>query len=329
MRLLAGLLAGQSFRTTLVGDESLSQRPMERVAQPLRMMGATVGTSPLRVGGASRLWAIEHVSQVASAQVKSALLLAGLYAEGETRVTEPAQSRNHTELMLEAMGAPVLVDGLTVSIRRTARLRPLDVTVPGDLSAAAFWLVAAGLHRSAQLRLQAVGVNPTRSALLDVLGGIGVPIQLTNERLEGCERVADLEVGSAAELRALTVEGAAAASLIDELPVLAVAACLLPGVSRITGAGELRVKESDRVAAMATGLSAMGADVTELADGWEIKGPRPLEGARVDSRGDHRVAMALAVAGTLADGTTEIEGAESVGISYPGFWDALDRLCST
>ncbi len=329
MRLLAGLLAGQPFASTLVGDGSLARRPMERVAEPLRRMGAAVTTSPLRVGGRAPLRGIEHVSPVASAQVKSALLLAGLYAEGETRVREPSVSRNHTELMLAAMGAPVDADGGSVAVRAPRMLTPLNLSVPGDLSAAAFWLVAAGLHRDASVRLPGVGVNPTRTALLQVLAGIGVPIRRSAERRQGCELVADLEVGSLREARPLVVAGEAAAGLIDELPVLAVAACLLPGVSRITGAGELRVKESDRVAAMADGLSAMGADLRQLADGWEIRGGRRLEGARVDARGDHRVAMALAVAGTLAAGTTEIDGAECVAISYPDFWDTLEELCSS
>jgi 3-phosphoshikimate 1-carboxyvinyltransferase len=200
--------------------------------------------------------------------------------------------------------------------------------VPGDLSAAAFWLVAAGLHGAGRVRLPGVGVNPTRTALLDLLQCAGVEVARLRPRLAGAELVADLEVGTLREGRPFEVGGAQVAELIDELPVLAVAAALLPGTSRITGAGELRVKESDRVAAMAAGLAAMGGDVTELPDGWEIRGPRHLEGARVASQGDHRVAMALAVAGMLADGETAIEDAECVDISYPGFWDQLEALCS-
>jgi 3-phosphoshikimate 1-carboxyvinyltransferase len=207
-------------------------------------------------------------------------------------------------------------------------LRPLDVVVPRDLSAAAFWLVAASLHGAARVRLPGVGVNPTRTALLDLLEAAGVRVARLNPRLAGVEPVADLEVATTTVGRAFEVAGTTAAELIDELPVLAVAAALLPGTSRITGARELRVKESDRVAAMAAGLAAMGGDVTELPDGWEIRGPRHLEGARVASAGDHRVAMALAVAGMLADGETEIEDAECVDISYPGFWDQLEALCT-
>jgi 3-phosphoshikimate 1-carboxyvinyltransferase len=328
MRLLAGLLAGRPFPVTLVGDGSLSRRPMDRVTAPLRLMGANAETEPLRVGGGAPLRGVTYESPVASAQVKSAVLLAGLSAEGATSVVEPAPTRDHTERMLEAMGATVAREDRSVTVNGpVAALRPLDVTVPGDLSAAAFWLVAAGLHADARLRLQGVGVNPTRTALLDLLEAAGVRVARLRPRLAGVEPVADLEVGTASAGRAFEVAGTAAAELIDELPVLAIAAALLPGTSRITGARELRVKESDRVAAMAAGLAAMGGDVTELEDGWEIRGPRHLEGARVTSAGDHRVAMALAVAGLLADGATEIEDAGCVDISYPGFWDQLEALC--
>jgi len=329
MRLLAGLLAGRPFLVTLVGDGSLSRRPMDRVTAPLRLMGANAETEPLRVGGVAPLRGVTYESPVASAQVKSAVLLAGLSAEGATSVVEPAPTRDHTERMLEAMGATVAREDRSVTVNGpVGALRPLDVAVPGDLSAAAFWLVAAGLHADARLRLPGVGVNPTRTALLDLLEAAGVRVARLRPRLAGVEPVADLEVGTASAGRAFEVAGTAAAELIDELPVLAVAAALLPGTSRITGARELRVKESDRVAAMAAGLAAMGGDVTELEDGWEIRGPRHLKGARVASAGDHRVAMALAVAGLLADGETEIEDAGCVDISYPGFWDQLEALCT-
>jgi 3-phosphoshikimate 1-carboxyvinyltransferase len=329
MRLLAGLLAGLPFPVTLVGDGSLSRRPMDRVVAPLRLMGANAETGPLRVGGAAPLRGIRYESPVASAQVKSAVLLAGLSADGETTVVEPVSTRDHTERMLEAMGAAVARQDRHVTVTGPVpALRPVDVAVPRDLSAAAFWLVAAGLHADAHVSLPGVGVNPTRTALLDLLEAVGVRVERLRPRLAGAEPVADLEVGTAAGARAFEVVGAAAAELIDELPVLAVAAALLPGISRITGARELRVKESDRVAAIAAGLAAMGADVTELDDGWEIRGPRHLEGARVASAGDHRVAMALAVAGLLADGETEIEDADCVDISYPGFWDQLEALCT-
>jgi 3-phosphoshikimate 1-carboxyvinyltransferase len=329
MRLLTGLLAAQPFQSTLVGDASLSARPMDRLTQPLRMMGGLAETRPLRVGGGDGLAAIDYASPVASAQVKTALLLAGLYARGTTRVREPAPSRDHSERMLRAMGAAIEYRPGEVSLVGPAeRLRALSLTVPGDLSAAAFWLVAGGFSPRSDVRLPGVGVNPSRAALLDVLKQAGLAVHLSGLRQAGEEPVADLQVAEGdGERRALVVEGAQAALLIDELPVLAVAATFLPDVSRIRGATELRVKESDRIAAMAEGLQRMGGRVSELPDGWEIQGGGGLEGARVSSRGDHRVAMALAVAGLLAGGETEIEGAECVAISYPSFWDHLELLC--
>ena len=330
MRLLAGLLAAQDFETMLVGDESLSQRPMDRVVEPLQRMGARAQSRPLVVGGGGPLLGVEHRLPVASAQVKSALLLAGLYARGETAVVEPVTTRNHTETMLEAMGAPVAIQvaAATVRVRPTEALRPLELTVPGDLSAAVFWLVAGGLHPRAQITLPGVGLNPSRSQILQVLAeSIGIAARESRHRQEGGEPVADLEVGTASEVRPFELRAPWTAWLIDELPALAVAATQLPGRSRIVDAAELRVKESDRIAAMAAGLRAMGARVRELDDGWEIEGPSRLQGAKVSSRGDHRVAMALAVAGLLAAGETVIEGAESASISYPEFWDQLDALC--
>jgi len=327
MRLLAGVLAGRPFASELVGDASLSRRPMGRVVEPLRAMGAAADSGPpLRVGGAVPLRGVDYRMPVASAQVKSAVLLAGIQAEGTTRVTEPAPTRDHTERMLEAMGAPVQRNHAGITVGRATELRPLDIRVPADLSAAAFWLVAGALHPAARVTLRGVGTNPSRSAVLGVLARAGIEVKVRNQRLEGLEPVADLEVGTSRADRPFSIGTAEAALLIDELPVLAVAATLLPGVSRITGAGELRVKESDRIAAMSAGLNAMGADVRELEDGWEIHGPHHLEGARVRSEGDHRVAMALAVAGLLAHGESTIEDADCVAISYPGFWNDLDRL---
>ncbi|HEX7265488.1 MAG TPA: 3-phosphoshikimate 1-carboxyvinyltransferase [Candidatus Dormibacteraeota bacterium] len=327
MRLLAGLLSAQNFSSELRGDESLTERPMDRVVDPLREMGADARWPPLVVGGQVPLHGIEHRPKVPSAQVKSAVLLAGLYAEGPTAVVEPVATRNHSEIMLTAMGADVVVEGLRVEVRAVERLAPLDIEIPGDVSAASFWLVIAGLVAGSRLRLRNVGLNPTRTSFIELLRTCGVQIAATGMRSVGGELVGDLEVGPALELRPVSVNGGVAAEMIDELPILAVAATQLPGVSRITGARELRVKESDRIAAMAEGLAAMGAHITTLDDGWEIKGPRHLEGARVSSHGDHRIAMALAIAGLLADGTTEIVDAESVGISYPGFFDQLEALC--
>jgi 3-phosphoshikimate 1-carboxyvinyltransferase len=326
MRLLAGLLAGQPFESELGGDTSLSRRPMDRVVEPLVRMAARASWPPLRVGGIASLHGIEYATPVASAQVKSAVLLAGLYADGETAVVEAVPTRDHTERMLRAMGANVKTSPGRAAVSRVERLEPLDLDVPGDLSAASFWLVAAGLVPGSHLRMTRVGLNPTRTAFLELLRRAGFAISVAAEGESGGEPVGTIEVGGARELRPITLDGGAAAEMIDELPVLAVAATQLPGTSRISGARELRVKESDRIAAMAESLSAMGADITATDDGWIIRGPRPLEGARVQSYADHRVAMAMAVAGMIADGDTDVEGADCVEISYPGFFDQLAAL---
>jgi 3-phosphoshikimate 1-carboxyvinyltransferase len=327
MRLLAGLLAAQDFVSELHGDESLARRPMDRVVEPLREMGAHAEWPPLRVGGQVPLHGIEYRQPVASAQVKSAVLIAGLFADGTTAVIEPVPTRNHTELMLSSMGANVRVLGTRVAIEKAARLQPLDLEVPGDVSGASFWLVAGGLVPKSGIRIPGTGVNPTRTAFVEVLRSCGFDIGATQERLMAGEPVADLDVRTSRDLRPFRVTGAMAAEMIDELLVLAVAATQLPGETVIAGARELHVKESDRIAAMAEGLTAMGADITAMDDGWTIRGPARLEGARVQSHGDHRVAMALAVAGLLAGGVTEIEGAECVAISYPDFFDQLEALC--
>jgi 3-phosphoshikimate 1-carboxyvinyltransferase len=326
MRLLAGLLAAQEFASELTGDESLSRRPMDRVVKPLREMGARASWPPLNVGGQPKLHGIDYAPPVPSAQVKSAVLLAGLYADGTTTVIEPVRTRDHTEVMLGAMGAKVAVDVMRVTVECTERLQPLHFHVPGDFSAAAFWMVAGGLVGGSDIRLTGVGVNPTRTAFADLLTSVGVRIDRANARFEADEPVADIRVRPSREMRSVRVEHDQAAQMIDELPVLAVAATQIAGTSVISGAAELRVKESDRLYAMEEGLRAMGADITVNEDGWVINGPRHLEGARVDSAGDHRVAMALAVAGLVADGKTEIEGAECVDISYPGFFDDLESL---
>ena len=326
MRLLAGLLAAQAFESELTGDESLSRRPMERVVDPLVLMGAQAGWPPLRVGGRTPLKGVEYDMPIASAQVKSAILLAGLYADGVTEVIEPTSTRDHTERMLKAMGADVQVGERRILVKRPERLEPLDLDVPGDLSAASFWLVAGGLVAGSRLRIVNVGLNPSRTAFLELLRRAGFAIEASAEIETGGEPAGWVEVGTSSDLRAIEVDAEAAAAMIDELPVLAVAATQLPGTSRITGARELRVKESDRIAAMAENLSAMGADITALEDGWEIRGPHHLEGARVKSHGDHRVAMAMAVAGLIADGDTFIEAADCVEISYPGFFEQLEAL---
>ena len=328
MRLLAGLLAAQPFESELAGDESLSRRPMDRVVEPLRRMGARAGWPPLRVGGGDGLRGIEYQAPVASAQVKSSLLLAGMYAETPTEVVEPAATRDHTERMLRAMGADIQTADRRVRVARTDHLTPIDIDVPRDVSAASFWLVAAGLVAGSHVRMPGVGLNPTRTGFVELLRRSGFTVVVSADPDAAGEPVGTIEVGPASDLRPLEIDATTAAAMIDELPVLAVAATQLPGTSTVRGARELRVKESDRIAAMTEALTAMGADITEQDDGWTIRGPRHLEGATVDSRGDHRIAMAMAVAALIADGDTEIEGAESVDISYPGFWDQLDALRS-
>ncbi|MHB8612685.1 MAG: 3-phosphoshikimate 1-carboxyvinyltransferase [Candidatus Dormibacteraceae bacterium] len=329
MRLLAGLLAAQEFESELAGDESLSRRPMDRVVSPLREMGARASWPPLRVGGQARLHGFDHEMAVPSAQVKSAILIAALFTDGTTSVIEPVKTRNHTELMLQAMGADLRIEAPRILVGPARGLQALDLDIPGDISSAAFWLVAAGLMPGSHLRLDGTGVNPTRTAFLDVLRGCGFQVTVSRPRLAGGEPVADLVVQAeqVPNRRPVEIRGGMAAEMIDELPVLAVAATQMPGRSVIAGAGELRVKESNRIAAMEEGLTAMGADITAADDGWVIYGPRRLEGARVSAHGDHRVAMALAVAGLIADGRTEIDGAECVAISYPDFFDHLEYLC--
>jgi 3-phosphoshikimate 1-carboxyvinyltransferase len=327
MRLLAGMLAAQDFVSELTGDESLTRRPMDRVVKPLLEMGAHAEWPPFRVGGRVPLHGIEYEMPVASAQVKSAVLIAGLFAEGTTAVIESVPTRDHTELMLRAMGADITAHSGRIEIRQATMLKPFDIEIPGDLSAASFWLVAAGMVPGSTVVLADVGVNPTRTAFLDLLRHHGFDIHKSRKRVTAGEAVADLEVHAAFSDDPLEVAGDTAAEMIDELPILAVAATQLNGRSHISGAAELRVKESDRIRAMAEGLAAMGANITANDDGWTIEGPTPLQGAQVRSLGDHRVAMALAVAALLAEGETAIGDAECVDISYPGFFEQLDNLC--
>lgn len=331
MRLLSGLLAGRPFVSVLTGDASLRARPMGRVLEPLRAMGAWVagragGRLPPVVLFGGELHGMEHHLSVASAQLKSALVLAGLRAEGETLVQEPAVSRNHTELMLAAMGAPLRVDGTSVHVRRAERpLAPLRLQVPGDLSAAAFWLVAAACHPEAEVTVTGVGLNPTRAGVIEVLRAMGADLTVRNERLVGGEPVGDIIVRSS-RLHGTVLAGALIPRLIDEIPVLALAAAVAEGDTIVRDAAELRVKETDRIAATAAELRRLGARIEPLPDGMVIRGGAVLRGARCHSRGDHRLAMTLAVAGLLADGETTIEDAGAVDVSYPAFWHDLARL---
>ena len=331
LRLLAGLLAAQPFFSILTGDASLRSRPMGRIVEPLRAMGARIqgrfgGTRPPLAIEGGRLRGIRHRLPVASAQVKSALTLAGLYADGDTVLEEPTPSRDHTERMLRVMGAAIVAGegGLRVS-PLTGELTPLSLRVPGDISAAAFWMVAAAAHPDAELRLTGVGVNPSRSGIIDALRAMGALIAIEEERTWGCEPVADIVVHSS-RLRGTVIEGALIPRLVDEVPALAVAACLAEGETIVRDAGELRVKESDRIRATAGELRRLGADIQELPDGMVIRGVGRLRGAACGSHGDHRLAMALAVAGLLAAGETTVRGAEAVAVSYPSFWDDVDRV---
>ncbi len=328
MRLLAGVLAGQPFASTLDGSEQLRRRPMRRITEPLRRMGAQIadtdGHAPLHIRPAA-LRGMAHTLPVASAQVKSGILLAGLFADGPTTVSEPGPARDHTERMLRAMGARVDVDGFRVTLTPGVPLRPLDLTVPGDPSTAAFVLVAALLAAEGDVRVTGVGVNPTRTGLLDILAAMGGPVICERERLEGGEPVADLLVRRAA-LRGTEVGGDLIVRAIDEFPVLMVAATQAAGETVVRDAAELRVKETDRIAVMAAELRKLGAAIEERPDGFRIVGPQRLRGAVVQGHDDHRVAMALAVAGLVADGETVIEDAACAHDSFPGFVETMQAL---
>lgn len=330
-RLLLGVLAGQPFWTFLTGDDSLRRRPMGRVAEPLRLMGATVvgradsSRLPLGVRGGAPLRAIAWETPVASAQLKSAILLAGLYADGPVSVTEPALSRDHSERMLARFGARITRGPRGVSLAPAATgLRGTTVRVPGDISSAAFLLVAGAVIGEARVSIKDVGVNPTRTGLLDVLEAMGARIGRSAEGDEG-EPTAALTIEARA-LRGTTVGGALIPRLIDEVPALAVAAAVATGTTTITGAAELRLKESDRIAALAGELGRLGARLREQPDGLVVEGGHRLRGARVASGGDHRMAMALVVAGLVAEGETVVEDTACVGTSFPGFVETLNAL---
>jgi 3-phosphoshikimate 1-carboxyvinyltransferase len=329
MRLLAGLLAGQSFNTTLTGDESLSRRPMRRIVDPLTSMGANIetaegGTPPLRIRGGSRLLGIDYTMPVASAQVKSCLLLAGLNAQGHTCVTEPAPTRDHTERMLQGFGYPVQRDGATACVEPGHRLMATDLVVPGDISSSAFFLVGASIAPGSRLQINNVGINPTRTGILDILTAMGADIELLNEREVGGEPVADLLVSSA-RLTGIHIDEAHVPLAIDEFPAIFIAAAAAEGETLLTGAEELRVKESDRIAVMAQGLAALGIEVEERSDGMRIRGGQ-LHGGRVDSHGDHRIAMAFAMAGLVSDGAIVVDDCDNVATSFPAF-AALAASC--
>ncbi len=329
MRLLSGVLAGQPFFSVITGDGSLRERPMERVLSPLRQMGASAwsregGRAPIAIDGGN-LRGLSYQMPVASAQVKSALILAGLFATGETILHDAGHSRDHTERMLNAMGAKIVSDGLTHRVSPVEQLVATDVSVPGDMSAAAFWIVAAAAHPDAELVLKAVGVNPTRTGLIDALEAMGAEISVTEQRIKGGEPIADIVVRSS-QLHGIEVDGELALRLVDEVPALAVAAALAEGRTVIRDAADLRVKESDRIAAVARMLTAFGVQVEEQPDGMIIEGRGRLTGAQFDCEGDHRLAMAAAIGGLVADGETTIGRSEAVDVSYPGFWRDLEAV---
>lgn len=333
-RLLSGILAGQTFSSILSGDHSLNSRPMGRIIRPLTEMGADIrslkenGCAPLQIAPGA-LHGIHYESPVSSAQVKSAVLLAGLYAEGETAVTEPALSRDHTERMLSSFGADITSevhkDGTaTASIRPCSELFAQDICVPGDISSAAYFIAAGLLVPDSEILIKNVGVNPTRAGILDVCRQMGADITFVNERNDK-EPTADLLVRTS-KLHGTTIEGALIPTLIDEIPMIAVMAAAAEGTTVIKDAQELKVKETDRIATVTAGLQAMGADITPTGDGMVIRGGRPLHGALVESCLDHRIAMAFSIAGLIADGATSIADSSCVDVSYPTFFETLRAL---
>lgn len=335
MRLTMGALAGRVATAQQTGDASLSGRPMERVAMPLRAIGATVATvdghAPVTIRGARPLIAMHHDLPVASAQVLGAISLAALAADGRTTITTPGPTRDHTERLLSWLGAPVSRDGFTTSIAGPVGFRARDIDVPGDISSAAFWLAAAALHPDAELRIRAVGLNPSRTAILDVLREMGADITVAESDPTGPEPVGDLVVRGGAAIRAIRIEGARVADLIDELPLLAIVMAAADGPSEVRGAGELRHKESDRIALVVAGLRSIGVDADELPDGWVVRprgrsASRPVA-ARIVTHGDHRIAMAFAIAAVtgVADGVT-IDDPACAEVSYPTFWTDLAQV---
>jgi 3-phosphoshikimate 1-carboxyvinyltransferase len=332
MRLLAGILAGQNFKSRLVGDGSLSTRPMARIIEPLRLMGATIeaegehDTAPLRIAGAA-LHGIQYTTPMASAQLKSALLFAGLFAKGKTTVKELVPTRNHTELMLNYFLVRSDKDDEGVSVFGEYMPESRDFSIPGDISSAAFWLVAAAAQPGGHLLVRDVGLNETRTGLLGVLVRMGAQVREAIEDVDQVEPRGIVEV-TGANLKGTVIQGKEVPQLIDELPVLAVAGALARGTTMIRHAQELRVKETDRIAAIAHNLRSMGAQVIELSDGLEIHGRAPLHGARLSSFGDHRIAMAFAIAGLFAEGETIIQDVDCVATSYPGFEKMLNEIAN-
>ncbi|MBP3507696.1 MAG: 3-phosphoshikimate 1-carboxyvinyltransferase [Lachnospiraceae bacterium] len=329
-RLMSGILAAQNFTSTVTGDASIQKRPMKRIMTPLSQMGADITSingndcAPLHIQG-KPLHGIHYQSPVASAQVKSAILLAGLYADGETSVTEPYVSRNHTELMFESFGVNIQCEGTTATVQPAAHLEAQKIIVPGDISSAAYFIVAGLITPNSCITIKNVGINSTRDGILDVCKAMGADITLSNVNDTIGEPTADITVRTSS-LRGTVIEGAIIPKLIDELPIIAILACFANGTTIIKDAQELKVKESNRIDVMVQNLSAMGADIEATDDGMIIRGGKPLHGAIIDSKLDHRIAMSFAIAGMNAEGDTEILEAECVNISYPNFYQDLEAL---
>ena len=329
-RLISGILSGQEFESHLDGDSSIRKRPMGRIIKPLTMMGAKIKSennndlAPLSICPSS-LHGIDYKTPVASAQVKSAILLAGLYADGETYVTEPVKSRDHTERMLGAFGANISINGNRVGISDHPSLKGMKITVPGDISSAAYFLAAGLIVPNSCITVLNVGINPTRSGIIDVIKEMGGNIVLENKRIESGEPVADITVRTSA-LHGIDISGDIIPALIDEIPVISVMASVADGTTNIRDASELRVKESDRVKTVTENLRAMGADIEPHKDGMTIIGGRPLHGAYIHTYKDHRLAMSMAVAGLIADGVTSFDDSSCVYVSYPGFFESLKKI---
>lgn len=332
MRLMSGILCGQTFASFVTGDASIQKRPMKRIITPLTMMHADITSTtgndcaPLKIQPVTRLHGIHYNSPIASAQVKSSVLLAGLYADAPTSVTEPYVSRNHSELMLASFGAAVRTEGTTATIQPEPSLLAQHIIVPGDISSAAYFIAAGLLLPNSELVIKNVGINPTRDGILRVCEAMGAKLKLENQRTVSGESVADILV-STSSLRPTTIEGGIIPTLIDEIPIIAILACFANGTTVIKDAQELKVKESNRIDVVVNNLKQMGADITATDDGMIIHGGKPLHGAVIDSKLDHRIAMSFAIAGLASEGETTIVGAECVNISYPAFYQDLERLC--
>ena len=329
IRLISGILAGQGFTSRITGDASIQRRPMGRIITPLSMMGANINGengrfAPITIKGAS-LKGIEYTMPVASAQVKSSVLLAGLYAEGETTVIQPEITRDHTEIMLENFGADIAKNGLGVMVKRAKKLEGSKINIPGDISSAAYFIALAILSENSQITIRNIGINPTRSGFLTVLKQMGANIEISNQRVFSGEEVADITLRTS-KLKAAEISGSLIPLMIDEIPILAVCALFAEGTTIIKDAQELKVKESDRLHAMAVELEKFGANVEETEDGLIIQGGKALKGTHVNSHNDHRIAMSLAVCGCLVPGETFVQEAQCCNISYPGFFEKLYNI---